>query len=123
MLRKEKSNKQIQTASRGRKINIILTAYCSCEICTGKWSKYNKTAMGTTPSRGFTVATPRNLLGKYIYIKGFGWRKAEDTGNKNHIKWIDKNTVRIDIYMGKDKNAHKRAKQFGVVKTTGYIKD
>ena len=78
-----------------------LTAYCSCERCCGKWSQFNKTASGTTPQQGRTVACNSLDFGTEIIINGEKYI-VEDTGNMgNNI---------IDIYF----NSHEAALIFGV---------
>lgn len=86
------------------KTEFIATAYCSCEKCCGKWAKYNKTASGTTPKQGRTIAVDKNVipLGTSVYIEGYGEYVAEDTGSG-----IKGN--RIDIYF----ESHQEALQFG----------
>ena len=78
-----------------------ITAYCSCEKCCGEWSKYNKTASGTVPKQGRTVACNSLNFGTEIIIKGKKYI-VEDTGNmkNNHI----------DIYF----SSHEEALEFGV---------
>ena len=78
-----------------------LTAYCSCERCCGKWSQFNKTASGTTPQQGRTVACNSLEFGTRIVINGSIYT-VEDTGNMG-------NNV-IDIYF----NSHEAALSFGV---------
>ena len=58
-----------------------ITHYCNCEKCCGKWAG-GKTASGTVPTRYQTVAvsTKEIPLGSTIYIEGYGFRIAEDTG-------------------------------------------
>ena len=79
-----------------------LTAYCSCEKCCGKWSKYNKTASGTTPKQGRTVACNSLDFGTKIMINGEEYI-VEDTGNM-------KSDNHIDIYF----SSHEEALKFGV---------
>ena len=79
-----------------------LTAYCSCEKCCGKWSKYNKTASGTTPKQGRTVASNSLDFGTKIMINGEEYI-VEDTGNM-------KSDNHIDIYF----SSHDEALKFGV---------
>lgn len=81
-----------------------LTAYCSCEICCGKWAKYNKTKSGTTPEQGRTIAVDEDQipLGSSVIIDGIEYI-AEDTGSA-----IKENC--IDVYFGN----HEDAKEFGV---------
>lgn len=80
------------------------TAYCGCSKCCGKWAKYHKTASGTTPEQGRTVAVdPDQIpLGTHITINGVEYI-AEDTGSG-----IGEN--RVDIYF----NSHREALKFGV---------
>lgn len=78
-----------------------LTAYCSCEKCCGKWSQFNKTASGTTPQQGRTVACNSLEFGTRIVINGSIYT-VEDTGNMG--------TNVIDIYF----NSHEAALNFGV---------
>lgn len=88
-----------------------LTAYCSCEKCCGKWSKYNKTASGTTPEAGRTIAVDKDViaLGSEVVIDGKTYT-AEDTGSK-----VDGNT--IDVYH----TSHKKALDFGVQYADVYL--
>lgn len=81
-----------------------LTAYCSCEICCGKWSQYNKTYSGTTPKVGRTIAVDKNQIpiGSKVMIDGHIYT-AEDTGSAIHENCID-------IYH----DSHQEAKLFGV---------
>lgn len=81
-----------------------LTAYCSCEICCGKWAEYNKTKSGTTPEQGRTIAVDENQipLGSTVIIDGIEYI-AEDTGSA-----IKENC--IDVYHYN----HDEAKEFGV---------
>ncbi|MDO4170701.1 MAG: 3D domain-containing protein [Lachnospiraceae bacterium] len=78
-----------------------LTAYCPCKKCSGKFGK--KTASGTKPKQGRTIAVDRKKikLGTKIHINGTTYT-AEDTGGA-----IKGN--RIDIYF----NSHKKALKFG----------
>lgn len=97
--------KNISRGNYERKtIEYTATAYCSCEKCCGKWAKYNKTASGTTPKEGRTIAVDKNVipLGSKVYIEGYGYYIAEDTGSA-----IKGN--RIDIYF----ESHQEALNFG----------
>ena len=69
-----------------------LTAYCSCEVCCGKWAIDRPTdengdpivytASGAVAEAGVTVAVDPDVipLGTEVYIMGMGWYKAQDTG-------------------------------------------
>jgi len=72
--------------------NFVVTAYCDCAICQGKWQ--GATATGVTPQVGVTIAVDPKVipLGTRIYIDGVGWRIAQDTGGA-----IKGN--RIDLFM------------------------
>lgn len=76
-----------------------LTAYCNCSKCCGKWAG-GKTASGTIPTQGRTIACNSLPLGTKVRINGQTYT-VEDTGNMS-------NNV-IDIYF----NSHSEALQFG----------
>ena len=80
------------------------TAYCKCRKCCGKWSAIGKTASGTIPTQGRTIAVDKSVisLGTNVIIDGHQYT-AEDTG-----KAIKGN--RIDIYF----DNHQEALEFGV---------
>ena len=88
-----------------------VTAYCPCRICCGKWAG-GKTASGTYPKAGRTVAVDRNVIamGSVLYIDGVEYI-AEDTGSA-----IKGN--RIDIFF----NDHQEALNFGVQHKEVYLK-
>lgn len=58
-----------------------LTFYCNCSRCCGRFAG-GPTASGRMPERYRTVAvsTKEIPLGTVLYIDGFGFRVAEDTG-------------------------------------------
>lgn len=64
-----------------------ISHYCPCSRCCGSWS--NMTATGVEPTRYRTVAVDPSVipLGSKIYIEGYGYRIAEDTGVSGH--WVD----------------------------------
>lgn len=88
--------------------NWTLTAYCACEKCCGKWSKYKKTASGTTPEEGRTVACVSLDFGTIININGEDYI-VEDTGRLTETQ--------IDIYF----ESHQEALEFGRQKGTVYL--
>lgn len=85
-----------------------LTAYCACEKCCGKWSKYKKTASGTTPEEGRTVACVSLDFGTIININGEDYI-VEDTGRLKEKQ--------IDIYF----ESHEEAREFGRQKGIVYL--
>lgn len=78
-----------------------LTYYCNCEKCCGKWAN-GRTATGTIPEEGRTVAVDPNVipLGSTLEIDGNIY-VAEDTGVHGRV---------IDVFV----TEHERALQLGV---------
>lgn len=79
------------------------TAYCNCRKCCGKWAD-GKTASGTTPKQGRTIAVDKKVipLGSTVLVDGVEY-VAEDTGVRGK---------HIDIYF----DSHREALNFGVRK-------
>ena len=88
-----------------------LTFYCPCSICCGSYAN-GITASGTTATEGRTIAVDKNRipLGTKVYIEGFGWFTAEDTGGA-----IKGN--RIDVF----KSSHQAALNAGVKYANVYV--
>lgn len=66
-----------------------ITAYCTCRVCCGIYSGYNRTASGTVPTSNRTVAVDTNVIpfGTKLVINGQVY-VAEDRGGAiigNHI--------------------------------------
>lgn len=109
------SDKTNSSGRKGKRIEMVVTHYCPCKKCNGKWTG-QPTTSGSGYTVGKTIAVPSDLLGKDIYIEGYGMRKGQDTGNA--IKWIEKGKkVKIDMYVSN----HSEAMKKGVVYTYGYI--
>lgn len=83
--------------------SFTLTFYCPCEKCVGK-KKIVRTATGTTPKANRTIAVDTSVipLGSILYIEGYGYFIAEDTGSAVKGR-------RIDVFV----NNHKEALQNG----------
>ncbi len=82
----------------------VATAYCNSPICINV-PQYQDglTASGTVARLGVVAVDPSVIpLGKDIYVEGYGWFRAEDTGGKIKGK-------KIDIFLGD----YRRAKEFG----------
>ncbi len=85
-----------------------VTAYCNegakgCVTCNGKWAQYNKTANGSKPTQGVTIAAPRSIpFGTKVKIEGVGIRTVQDRLSKKYDN-------RIDLFF----NSHKDALKFG----------
>lgn len=100
----------------------ISTAYCTCVKCCGIWSQdhpsrvgtdyVQKTASGTIPTAGRTVAVDTDVIpfGTVLIIDGHEY-VAEDTGSA-----VNGNV--IDIYF----DSHESACEYGVQYKTIYIK-
>lgn len=76
--------------SRGNLIGTFeATAYCNCSVCCGKWAG-GKTASGTTPTAGRTIAVDPNVipLGSTVVVNGVSY-VAEDTGSAIKGRIID----------------------------------
>jgi 3D (Asp-Asp-Asp) domain-containing protein len=84
-----------------------LTFYCPCRKCCGKWAKYNKTASGTTPEQGRTVACGSLPLGTHIIIEGMGEFVVEDRGVSGR---------HIDVF----RDSHAECNQLGVMRKQVY---
>lgn len=85
---------------------VTVTAYCGCTKCCGQWSGINRTAAGTVPKAGRTIAaTPEYKLGQRVRILGRTYI-VEDRMSRRY------KSNRIDIYM----NNHTDAVKFGVKK-------
>ena len=85
-----------------------ITAYCSCEICCGKYAD-GITASGKSVREGFAA---NNWLefGQVIEIKGLGKYIVQDRGSTKYFGAKASKTKAIDVY----KDSHEAAKQFGV---------
>ncbi len=92
--------------------NYKLTFYCPCATCNGVAGA--KTASGTTPTEGRTIAVDSSVipLGSRVYIDGYGVFIAEDTGGaiKNN---------KIDVLV----SSHSRAYDLGVKYADVYLLD
>lgn len=89
--------------------NAIVTAYCACRLCCGRWSG-GPTASGEFPIQGVTVAAPRRLqFGTILHIEGVGVRVVQDRASVRY-------DGRFDVFF----NKHDDAKRFGkqVLKVT-----
>lgn len=83
----------------------VLTGYCPCRKCCGKWAKYRRTASGARPVVGVTIAADTDIFpkGTVVGIVGHGAYIVQDTGKK--VK-----DLHFDVFFGR----HSEAKRFGV---------
>src|SRR5262245_63999477 len=75
-----------------------------------------KTSIGRNPIVGRTIAVDPKVIpyGSRVFIPGFGWRVAEDTGAK-----IKGN--RIDGLVENEEKAYKRGREWAVAVGTRYL--
>lgn len=91
-----------------------ITHYCPCEICNGPWGAYTSWAGAIIP--GQTIGVNPNEISPltWVYIDGYGLRRAEDTGGGIGTKHIDiavedhetvlrMGTVYKDVYLVRNK--------------------
>ena len=108
------------STNEGKWIFVICTAYTSDGKECGKKVGDGITASGrkASTSRG-SISAPHNVpFYSKVYIPDLHKTYVvEDRGNKKYIKWINKDTMRIDIYFDSKKDAIK----FGVKKFKAQI--
>lgn len=97
-----------------RALNMVATAYCACEKCTGKNPGdrgYGITRSGIPVKPGIAAVDPKVIpLGSNLYVEGYGFALAADTGSA-----IKGN--RIDLYYP----THKESENYGVKRIKVYI--
>lgn len=95
----------VAAAQAGAKKTAVVTGYCTCKACCGKWSD-GITASGKRPKEGVTVAGPRKLpFGTKVHIEGVGWRVVQDRLAKRYDN-------RFDVFFSR----HADARRFGIRK-------
>ena len=100
----------------------LVTAYCSCFICTDKLPDhpfYHITSVRTYATEGRTVACDSKYRWQVVYIETVGWRVCEDVGGA--INGSD-----IDLYFESHKVASKFKKLlrvFGPIKNERILKE
>lgn len=90
----------------------LLTAYCPCPICCGKWSNMENpvTASGARPTQGWTIAAPKEFpFGTKIMIDGQIY-EVQDRGGAINGK-------HFDVYF----NTHQDALNFAMRTTSAYL--
>lgn len=102
-----------------RPINVELTAYCNCTICSESWG--SATAMQTQTRKGVVAAPQEIPLGSRLYIPELAEYKedcifdVEDRGGAVKIK--DDGTYIIDVWLPD----HNQVKEFGRKKSVVYL--
>lgn len=102
-----------------RPINVELTAYCNCSICSESWG--SATAMQTQTRKGVVAAPQEIPLGSRLYIPDLTEYKedcifdVEDRGGAVKVK--DDGTYIIDVWLPD----HEQVKEFGRKKSVVYL--
>ena len=67
-----------------------VTRYCPCNICNGGWGSGTAWAGEIIPGQTIAV-NPNSGIPRlaWVYIEGYGWRRAEDTGGGVAVNQID----------------------------------
>lgn len=90
--------------------NVTITFYCNegtnCRTCCGRWAPANRCASGVRPQRYVTCACNWLPFGSRVSLPGFGERIVQD-------RLAAQYGARIDVFVGHDKGAHKRALRLG----------
>ncbi len=92
-------------------VRMLVTAYCTCDICCGSWSKFARTATGKDGRRYDGVAADPKLLPYHtrLDIPGVGLREVDDTGGAMRQD-AKRGITHIDVRMA----SHSEARRFGV---------
>lgn len=94
-------------------IEYVVTAYCGCRECVGKWHTegYTLTASGWGAQAGVTIAADESYpFGTVLYLEGLGERVVMDRGSAivgNHL----------DLYF----DTHEEACEWGMRTVRGYV--
>ncbi len=81
----------------------VVTAYCACPRCCGKWAG-GPTASGAMPQQGITAAGPRGIpFGTTVEIEGVGRRQVQDRTARRY-------DGRFDVFFAD----HTEARRFGI---------
>ncbi|MDO5516413.1 MAG: SH3 domain-containing protein [Clostridium sp.] len=100
-------------------IDVELTAYCNCTVCSENWG--SETAMQTQTRRGVVAAPKEITLGSRLYIPDLKYYKedmifdVEDRGGAVKVK--DDGTYIIDVWLPN----HEEVKEFGRKKSVVYL--
>lgn len=106
----EADNSSEAADGRGEYIGTFkITHYCPCSVCNGGWGASTAWAEGIVPDR--TIAVDPNVIGKlrWVYIDGYGLRRAEDCGSgigglhidvavSTHEEAVARGVVYKDVY-------------------------
>ena len=88
--------------------NLIITAYCACQICCGSNAPRGITASGTIPTQNRTIATGRRDIPFGSRIVLFGQTYIVE--DRMARRYDTTKATYIDVYFRR----HSDAKKFGV---------
>lgn len=118
LLREQEKN------SRCREITIICSFYTSLAGENGGYA-------GRTADNGYlkatSIAAPKDVpFGTIIEIDGYGEKIVDDRGSSKHIRWVDTDTLRADVYVPRedgegDDAYYERVNDMGKVTTVARI--
>jgi 3D (Asp-Asp-Asp) domain-containing protein len=86
----------------GLALKVLVTAFCSCVICTGEFFGL-PTSIGVPPKAGITIACDAALLplGTVVHLDGIGDRVCQTVGGAvigNHVdEYVDTHERAIDL--------------------------
>lgn len=111
------------TSGKYQQVTARLTAYCTCEICCGKWSG-GPTASGVYPKQGQTIALDREAaqdlglnFGARIAIDGKEFIYQDSGGSPMNDAYHQTGYLPIDVFF----QNHADAQAFGVKVVPVYI--
>jgi 3D (Asp-Asp-Asp) domain-containing protein len=95
----------------GKIVKMMVTAYCTCKKCCGKWSKRKRTALGDNALVMDGVAADFTIIPRRaeLTIPGVGVKEVDDTGGRMREDGR-KGITHIDVRM----KSHRIARRFGV---------
>lgn len=108
---------------------VDVTFYCACSSCCGKWA-YNRPidADGKTivyGASGDSLVPMQSAACDASVPFGTKFEIELDNGNTLKVSCADRggavSGAHIDVYVGSDKNAHKRALKYGKRKGVAYV--
>lgn len=107
-----------------KEVKAICTFYTSLASENGGYA-------GRTANNGYlsstSIAAPKDIpFGTKIDLGQFGTKIVDDRGSSAHIRWIDSNTIRLDVYVPQNKGEtaqayYERVNELGKVEVSAKI--
>jgi len=107
---REIESKSVTNFRLVRTIRCLVTAYCPCRKCCGKFAD-GRTSQGRNAWRTYGAAAyPRAIpYGWVASINGVGYRLVDDTGGAMKKSWLRHRIFHIDVRF----HSHKKALEWG----------